>query len=289
MDRVTIIGFGEAGRCFARAGGWAAQATVFDRLVCTAAMDRALAHAAVRCCTSLPEAVAGARLLLSLVTADQAIAVAQEVARSMTTPLLFCDMNSVSPATKRAAADAIEAAGGHYVDVAVMAPVVEAKLSVPLLLSGPHVGVAQHALTGLGFTDLRVVGDAVGRASSIKMIRSVMVKGLEALTAECVLAAEAAGVRDDVLSSLDLNERPQSWEQRADYALDRMMVHGLRRAAEMGEVVRTIDDLGRGSMMSAAAAAWQREIGARQLADPGRGLDAKLRRLSPAMVKAAWQ
>ena len=48
----------------------------------------------------------------------------------------------------------------------------------------------------------RVIGDKVGDASAIKMIRSVMIKGLEALTAECLLAARRAGVADAVLASL---------------------------------------------------------------------------------------
>lgn len=288
MDAVTIIGFGEAGRCFALAGGWAARAAVYDRLIGTADMDRALADSAVTRCTSLDRAVAGAQLLLSLVTADQALEVARAVAGTISTPLLFCDMNSVAPVTKRAAAEAIEAAGAHYIDVAVMAPVADRALAVPLLLSGARAHTARLALAAIGFTTMRVVGRAVGRASSIKMIRSVMVKGLEALTAECMLAAEAAGVRDDVLASLDGSERPLPWAQQADYALDRMMVHGLRRAAEMEEVVRTLDALGTGSVMSAATAARQRAIGTQGLVPPAAGLEAKLAQLMPLMVGAAW-
>lgn len=280
MDDITIIGFGEAGRTFAHAGGWAARAAVYDRLVGTPAMDRALSDAGVRACATLPQAVAGATVLLSLVTADQALAVAEAVAQAMTTPLLYCDLNSVSPATKKAAAAAIHAAGGTYVDVAVMAPVADKALSVPLLVSGPAADRALGVLAGCGFTTARAVGADVGRASSIKMIRSVMVKGLEALTAECVLAAEAAGVRDEVLASLDRSERAMPWAERADYNLDRMMVHGLRRAAEVEEVVKTLDDLGTGSAMSAATVLRQRAIGALGVATPPAGLDAKLQHLS---------
>ena len=48
----------------------------------------------------------------------------------------------------------------------------------------------------------KAVEGPVGRASSIKMVRSIMVKGLEALTAECSLAAAAAGVSEEVFPSL---------------------------------------------------------------------------------------
>ena len=147
-------------------------------------------------------------------------------------------MNSVAPDTKRAAAAAIEAAGGRYVDVAVMAPVHPRGRAVPLLVCGPHAEAARRALARCGFAqcpDRRRAASA--RASAIKMIRSVMVKGIEALTAECALAAEAAGVRDEVIASLDASWPGADWAERVDYNLDRMMIHGLRRAAEMEEVV----------------------------------------------------
>ena len=127
------------------------------------------------------EALADRAFLLSLVTADAALDAARDYAPLLPEGALWCDMNSVAPDTKRAAAAAIEAAGGRYVDVAVMAPV-DKGLAVPLLVSGPHALAAQPLLEALGFTNVRVVGDEVGRASAIKMIRSVMVKGLEALT-----------------------------------------------------------------------------------------------------------
>ncbi|MFX8316376.1 hypothetical protein ABTL66_19245, partial [Acinetobacter baumannii] len=91
-------------------------------------------------------------------------------------------------------AAAIRAAGGRYVDVAVLAPVNPARMNVPLLVAGPDAAEAAQALGAAGFASVRMVGDEIGRASAIKMIRSVMVKGIEALTAEMMLAATAAGV-----------------------------------------------------------------------------------------------
>jgi 3-hydroxyisobutyrate dehydrogenase-like beta-hydroxyacid dehydrogenase len=231
---------------------------------------------------TLAEIVDGADLLLSLVTADQALAAAEAAAAKMSPGTLYCDMNSVAPQTKAAAARLVEAVGGHYVDVAIMAPVDPAHLAVPLLLSGGQAPAAADRLAGLGFTHVRIVGDAVGRASSIKMVRSVIVKGLEALTAECVLAAEAAGVRDEVLASLDASETSKSWGARADYNLDRMMRHGLRRAAEMEEVVKTLDGLGRGAAMTRGTVDRQRAIGALGLNSPAEGLLAKIEQICAA-------
>lgn len=281
MDNtVALIGFGEAGSTFASAGAWEQAARVFDIKAddpATAEAKRADYVAAdVKACDTLAEALSGVPLALSLVTADQALGVAQQAAGLIGAGTLFCDLNSVAPPTKRAAAEAIEAAGGRYVDVAVMAPVHPARLNVPLLLSGAYAEEAAQMLAALGFANLRVVGDAVGRASSIKMIRSVMVKGMEALTAECVLAAQAAGVLDEVLASLDASEKPKPWAERADYNLDRMLVHGIRRAAEMEEVVKTLEALGTGALLTRGTVTRQQALGTLGIALPPEGLAAKI-------------
>ncbi|MFY9351166.1 MAG: DUF1932 domain-containing protein [Sphingobium sp.] len=277
---VGLIGFGEAGSTFAIAGGWAGLCHVFDRKTddpaTRDAMLAAYAAAGVTGASALADVGSAAPLLMSLVTADQALAVAEQAAGLIAPGTLYCDMNSVAPQTKQAAARAIEAADGQYVDAAVMAPVYPARLSVPLLLSGGRADAAQARLAALGFTNSRIVGDAVGRASAIKMIRSVMVKGLEALTAECVLAAGAAGVLDEVLASLDASEKPRTWVERADYNLDRMLVHGLRRAVEMEEVVKTLDGLGTGAAMTRGTVARQRAIGALGVKVVPEGLAGKL-------------
>ncbi|MCE7798034.1 DUF1932 domain-containing protein [Sphingobium sufflavum] len=277
---VGLIGFGEAGATFARAGRWAASARVFDCKTDSAAeraaMLAAYAEAGVSPARFIEDALVSVPIVLSLVTADQVLAVARMAADHIPAGALYCDCNSVAPQTKREAAQMVEAAGAHYVDVAVMAPVNPARMAVPLLLSGGQADAAAGVLAGLGFTHVRVVGDTVGRASAIKMIRSVMVKGLEALTAECVLAAAAAGVLDEVLASLDASERPKPWAERADYNLDRMLVHGLRRAAEMEEVVRTLDDIGTGAEMTRGTVWRQRCIGALGIATPPDGLAAKI-------------
>ena len=153
---------------------------------------------------------------------------------------------------------ALEAAGGRYVDVAVMAPV-DKGLAVPLLVSGPHAIAAQPLLASLGFSNIRVVGEQVGRASAIKMIRSVMVKGIEALSWECAAAAEAAGVFDEVMASLDASEKPMGWARKVAYNRERMETHGLRRAAEMEESAKTLQGLGIEPVMTRGTVVRQRQ------------------------------
>lgn len=205
---------------------------------------------------TLADALAGVEAVFSTVTADQALIAAQAAAPHLAPGTLWFDCNSCAPGTKRRAAEAIEAAGGRYVDVAVMAPVHPRKHRVPLLISGPHSDAAEAVLTALDMIP-RHAGSDVGRASSIKMLRSVMVKGLEALTAECFLAARRAGVEEEVIGSLEASDPDIRWRARGAYNLERMMVHGARRAAEMQEVARTVDELGLGGRMAAATAEWQ--------------------------------
>jgi 3-hydroxyisobutyrate dehydrogenase-like beta-hydroxyacid dehydrogenase len=240
MNQVSLIGFGEAGQAFAVEDDWRAFDIVPEK-------SRS---------ATLAEALDGARAVLSVVTADQALTVAKQAADLVAPGTYFFDMNSVAPDTKRAAAAVIDARGGRYIDVAVMSPVNPARLATPLLVSGPDGEDGAALLRQLGFTNVRVVGQEVGRASTIKMLRSVMYKGMEALTAECLIACERAGVTDEVLGSFK-----GDWASGADYRLDRMMVHGLRRAAEMEEVVKTLEAIGVEPLMTRGTVVRQREIG----------------------------
>ena len=257
--RVALIGFGEAGESFARAGRWTGHAKGWDLL---ASRRTAMDACGIAAASDAAGALVDAEIVLSLVTADAALDAARKYAPMLPEHAIWCDMNSVSPSTKRAGFEAVEAADAHYVDVAVMAPV-DKGLAVPLLIAGPEAENARVLLEALGFSSLRVVGEEVGRASAIKMIRSVMVKGLEALTWECAVAAEEAGVFDEVMASLDASERDWNWSRRVAYNHERMETHGARRAAEMEEVCRTLEELGvepvmsRGTVVRQAQAAKQ--------------------------------
>ena len=257
--RVALVGFGEAGETFARAPGWRGKARGWDVLPERRAL---MASAGVETADSAADALGDRAFLLSLVTADSALDAARDYAPLLPEGALWCDMNSVAPDTKREAAAAIESAGSRYVDVAVMAPV-DKGMAVPLLVSGPHALAAQPLLEALGFSNVRVVGEDVGRASAIKMIRSVMVKGLEALSWECAAAAEQAGVFDEVMASLDGSEKAIGWTERVAYNRERMETHGLRRAAEMEESARTLQGLGIEPVMTRGTVELQRNAAKR--------------------------
>ena len=263
-SHIALIGFGEAGQAFAR--GWRRDAPgleirAFD--IKTDGPDAAgkradYASAQVTGCDG-PEGLAGLPLV-SLVTADQAGAAARAQAAHVTPGTLYLDGNSCAPETKRAAAEVIEAAGGRYVDMAIMAPVHPRLHRVPVLLAGPHAEAAQALCQSLGMSP-GVAGEKIGQASAVKMLRSVMVKGMEALCLESLLAAQKAGVADQVIASLDASHPGWDWAAKAAYNLERMTTHGTRRAAEMREVAATVAALGLDNGMSRATTAWAETVG----------------------------
>lgn len=273
IRHLAFVGFGEVANAFL--SGWGPlrppRVSVYDvktdNPALRAEMESRYAAHEVEGHPSLHPALEGAEAIFSVVTADRAFEAASAATAETLEGALWFDCNSCAPDTKREAAKVIEHASGRYVDVAVMAPVHPRKHRVPLLVSGPHTEAATSVLRSLGM-EPAIAGKSVGDASSIKMIRSIMMKGLEALSAECFLAARRAGVEAQVLGSLEASDPEIQWRRRGAYALERMMAHGERRASEMREVVATLEALGLPGRMSAATALWQDEIAA-TATDPG--------------------
>jgi 3-hydroxyisobutyrate dehydrogenase-like beta-hydroxyacid dehydrogenase len=269
-DTIAFLGFGEAARAFLK--GWRTQPAFAARIaaydVKTDSPDADVRDAkraeylaaCVEGAASASQALANAPLVFSVVTADQAEVAAVAAATGLAKGALFFDCNSCAPQTKARSAKRIEAAGGRYVDVAVMSPVHPRLHRTPLLICGPHAGAAASALAALDMA-ATIYDGPVGSSSSVKMIRSVMIKGLEALVCECVFAGRKAGVDSTVFASLDETFPGFDWKKRAAYMLERVTTHGVRRAAEMREVALTVDGFGLEGAMSRGAVAWQQRIG----------------------------
>jgi 3-hydroxyisobutyrate dehydrogenase-like beta-hydroxyacid dehydrogenase len=270
VQDIVFVGFGEAGQAFAKGLQPASlRIAAYDLKLDTPQEDgpwlQAMSRLGVTPCTLESLGLSG--MVVCLVTADQALHAARACAPYLAPGAFWFDGNSCSPGTKQQAADVIGAAGGRYVDLALMAPVHPRLHRTPLLASGPDAVAGAAALAGLGM-EVAVAGDRVGQASSIKMLRSVIIKGLEALTAESFLAARAAGVEGAVIASLQASDPGIDWARRGAYNLERMLVHGSRRAAEMAEVAATLRELGLPDRMAQATARWQSDLAALAL-DPG--------------------
>ncbi|HXP29553.1 MAG TPA: DUF1932 domain-containing protein [Stellaceae bacterium] len=256
--RIAIIGFGEVGPIFARgliASGRHDVATydilLDDRAPGEAMREKARA-AQVAAAPSAAAAAEGAAIIISAVTAASARDVAIEAGSYLRPGQTFLDINSVAPETKQANALAVERAGAYYVEAAVMAPVPPYGIKVPILLGGKTAPELAAILTPAGM-NLEIGPAEIGRASAIKMCRSIMIKGVEALAVECLLTARHYGVEDRIIASLD-QTFPLDWEKLAGYLIGRTVHHGRRRAAEMREVAATVTGAGLAPLQSAATA-----------------------------------
>jgi 3-hydroxyisobutyrate dehydrogenase-like beta-hydroxyacid dehydrogenase len=181
--------------------------------------------------------------IVSAVTASQAVPVAEACARSVRTGAWFLDFNSASPGAKRRAAALIDGGGGRYVEGAVMTSVPPNRIKVPLLLGGEGAGELAPRLVELGFA-AKVASEKLGVASAVKMCRSVMIKGLEAMVIESFTTARAYGVEDAVLASLKETFPGIDWEKQGAYFFQRAIEHGRRRSEEVREVAQTVREIG---------------------------------------------
>jgi 3-hydroxyisobutyrate dehydrogenase-like beta-hydroxyacid dehydrogenase len=245
---IGLVGYGEVGRILAedlRARG-VAKVLAYDIKFGTADDAPLLAHAAqygVRPMTGHAFLARAADLVISAVTADQTLAVAVASAPTLAPGAWFIDFNSASPGAKIEAARLIDAAGGHYVEGAVMTSVPPHRIRVPLLLGGPAAADLAPLLNELGFA-ATVASDRLGVASATKMCRSVMIKGFEAMVIESFTAARAYGVEDAVVASLYETFPGIDWEKQAAYFFQRVIEHGRRRSEEVREVAQTVREAG---------------------------------------------
>jgi len=262
--RIAFVGFGEAGQAMAaglREHG-VAHIAAWDILFAEAAGETLIEAArtiGIRVASSASDAVREADIVIAAVTAASSIEAARSVAGHLRGRPLYLDVNSVSPGRKQATATLL-GDDARYVDVAIVSAIHPARHKSPMMLAGPNAAEAEPVLAALGMKT-QTVGGEVGAAAAIKMIRSVMIKGIEALTLECFLAAARAGVTDQVAVSLRNNYPGVDWSKMSEYNIERMASHGIRRAAEMREVADTLREVGVRPLMTASTIERQQQLG----------------------------
>ena len=257
FSRVALIGFGEVGQTLgADLLSAGAQVSAFDVLFANldSAPSRALAKVAVRAASSAPDAVKDAELIISAVTAAADVEAARSVISGQPRGSFYLDVNSVSPGVKQTCAQIIDGAGGRYVEAAVMTPIAPKRVASSMLLGGAHAEAFLERARPLGFTGAKPFSPVIGQASATKMCRSVMIKGVEALLCESLLAARHYGVEKTVLNSLSDLLPVGDWDKLARYFISRTLEHGKRRAEEMRESAQTVAEAGLAPLMALATA-----------------------------------
>lgn len=262
LRRIAMVGFGEAGSILgAELAASGREVVTYDILldapVSRGPMLEKARLARVQTADSLNAAVKDADLVISAVTAASSAEVAGQAGKAMRAGQIFLDINSCSPGTKRSNSQGVESSGADYVEAAVMAPVPPQRLKVPMLLGGRRAAELAPVLGSLGM-NATFISDEIGVASAVKMCRSVVIKGLEALAIESMLAARRFGAEKEVLASLQGTFPGMGWQDKLpDYLISRVAEHGRRRAAEMREVAHTLEGVGIEPTMALATAARQ--------------------------------
>jgi 3-hydroxyisobutyrate dehydrogenase-like beta-hydroxyacid dehydrogenase len=272
MEKLAFIGFGEAGQTIGRGllGAKAARIAAYDILFGTAGggsgPEQAALSLGVEVATDHAAAVRGADIVFLAVTASSSLEAADSCLPGLHDGQFFLDINSVSPRRKIETAARVAPTGAAYVDVAVMAPVAPYGHKVPCLIGGLGAAELLPRARAMGMK-MELVAEEVGQASAIKMFRSIMIKGLEALMLESMLAASEYRVEERVLASLKETFPSLDWQKLSGYLIERMVSHGKRRAAEMREVAETVKGIGLEPLMAAATAArqqWLADLGVKE-------------------------
>ena len=268
--QIALIGYGEVGKILAedlRRQDLAV--TAFDLKLQGEAGEAMREHALlhrVALAESPVDAVRDAQLVISAVTASQAVPVAQACAPGLAPGSFFLDFNSASPGAKMRAAEFVNAVGGRYVEGAVMTSIPPYRIQVPLLLGGPDAAALAPKLNAYGFA-AKVADARLGVASATKMCRSVMIKGLEAMVIESFTTARHYGVEDAVIASLQETFPGIDWEKQAGYFFQRVIEHGRRRSEEVREVAETVREAGLTPWSASGTA--ERQAWVAELADEG--------------------
>jgi 3-hydroxyisobutyrate dehydrogenase-like beta-hydroxyacid dehydrogenase len=245
---VAFIGFGELGQRFARDLGVrpdvavSAYDVLFDDAATGPSRRASAANLKAAAKDSHAAVCAGAAIIISAVTADQVEAVAAVAAKSLKPGQIFLDVNSASPATKQRAASLIEASGADYVEGAVMAAVAGPGIRVEILSGGPKAAQAAEVLNAIGM-NVTAVAIEHGKASAIKLCRSIMIKGLEALIVDSARASKHWDVEAEVYASLTRTFPSIDWPKLADDMAERVATHGRRRSAEMAEAADMLAEI----------------------------------------------
>jgi 3-hydroxyisobutyrate dehydrogenase-like beta-hydroxyacid dehydrogenase len=256
VPAVAVLGLGEAGgRLAADLVGLGVEVRGFDPLVVSVPEGVARAGDPV-------SAVSGTTMVLALTTSATALAVAESALPGLRTGAIYADLNTASPALKGDIAALVAGADARFADVALLGPVPARGLATPALASGPGAQAFADTFGLLGMP-VEVVSDVPGDAATLKLLRSVFMKGLAASALESLRAAKAAGhaawLEGEIAAVIG--------EPLLERLVEGSRLHAARRVDEMEAARKLLLELGLEPRMTAASASVLAELAASQLMD----------------------
>ena len=211
---------------------------------------------------SLQELVENSDMILSAVSADMALPLAQEAKPFLKEGQIYVDLNATSPMTKEGI-DSIISPENLFVDCAVMGPVPSNKHKVPICVSGSGAKMFSEAMAPYGM-NITFMDAPAGSASASKMFRSIFMKGFVMVILEMLVAANEYKVADDVLMSVKETLTAGPLLEVINGLVGRGVIHSERREHEMDEVIATLETINVDGIMSRASKAklnWCTKLG----------------------------
>jgi 3-hydroxyisobutyrate dehydrogenase-like beta-hydroxyacid dehydrogenase len=263
---IALLGFGEAGSAIARGlcadGGWRGPARPGDNaprrvVAIDTALDKdargtALGKEARRLDVAIEghytAALSEADLVICAVQGEHALEAAEAAAPLLKKGAYYLDLCTVTGLMSDEDRALIEAAGGRYIDIAVMGGFFKHGIKAPMLVAGEDVEAAVAWMNASGF-DAKVLGPKPGSASSVKMIRSVLIKGVEALGVEAYVTAERQGILKEVMECMGDVDKV-GFANFVGTLVQTHTVHAYRRWEEMGLVGKTLRETGVDPLMT---------------------------------------
>ncbi|ARP84297.1 hypothetical protein CAL12_01165 [Bordetella genomosp. 8] len=239
MD-ITIIGGGEVGRCYADSLGDAGHRILG---ICDTRPSETLKQyceaRGIPLHDDLGPWLGQAQVVISAVFGSVALETCARALPYMADGALYADFTTASPQDMRAAAELAEGDNVVFADVAITGAISLGKGKTPLLCAGHGAPEIETLMRGAG-APIQQVGTQAGDAATLKLLRSVYTKGCEALAVECLVAAEAKGLREDLYRVLQDIEQ-QSLRVFLEMLVRTHVVHARRRLAEVREATRQLE------------------------------------------------
>jgi 3-hydroxyisobutyrate dehydrogenase-like beta-hydroxyacid dehydrogenase len=268
-QKIGFIGFGEVARTLSqRMKEMGGEIMAYDKFA-----DR-VKEKAEELRIPLIEKMAGlvhsCTLILSTLWPDAALESAKEAAPLLSPNQIYCDMNSVSPETTEEIQQVISPTGADFVKIGIMAGIPDRGFAVPLIVGGAKAKEVEEILSSLGLT-IRAISLDPKHPAAIKILRSVCLKGLVAVTYEMLRGAEKYGVSDQILESASEVMSKASFKDILSNWIASTAIHARRRAKEMEEAIETLEKAGIDPVMSIGTKKIFEEIAGFQLDEVFKG------------------
>jgi len=247
---LSFIGFGELAQGLAKGlkkEGLADIRTFDKAMAADSAAGKALRRIAqemqVKVAESLKELIQGADVIFATVTPAAALVVAKAASGLLQRGQIYADLNSCTPNLKKQSQAVITASGADYVDVGVVGGISIQGHKIPCLLCGDKAAQLKELMIPYGM-NMQVIEGAVGTAALIKMLRSVVLKGIEALMLEMFMAAQEYGLEDSMMESIATTFNRGDFEKYSDMLMTTHGLHAARRCDETEMILGTIKEVG---------------------------------------------